>query len=125
MQRRKAITAAAAASLTLLAGATGVALNSGIVAVKGDDNVGQLSPVTVPVTSLDATPLTVYVDDTGSNGPRSTAPAVTPSTRTPVTTSNTSTIRTGDDDSDDDERAGEHDDARDSEHEYEGADDDD
>jgi hypothetical protein len=45
MERRKAITAAAAASLTLLAGAAGIALNSGIVGADSNDDVGNLSPV--------------------------------------------------------------------------------
>ena len=117
MERRKAITAAAAASLTMLAGAAGIALNSGIVAAGADNNVGQLSPV-------DATtnpPITVYVDDPdGTPALPTTAPLVQPTSSQPVTTSAASGYQ------DDDRVGGEDDDDHQSEdREYEGADDDD
>lgn len=62
MQRRKVITAAAAASLTLLAGVAGMALSFNIVGADANDGVGDLSPVSaVPVpsdtTGLDTTGL--------------------------------------------------------------------
>lgn len=47
MERRKAITTAAAAGLTLLAGTGGIALNSGLVGASSHRDVGQLSPVTL------------------------------------------------------------------------------
>ena len=75
MERRKAITTAAAASLTLLAGAAGMALNSGIVGASGDGNVGQISPV---ATTADP-PATVYVDEPA--GPTTAAPAPAPAVR--------------------------------------------
>jgi hypothetical protein len=57
MERRKAITAAAAVSLTLLAGAAGMALSSNLVGAGVNDDVGQLSPVS------SATNPAVTVDD--------------------------------------------------------------
>lgn len=114
MERRKAITTAAAASLTLLAGAGGIALNSGVVSARGDDNVGQLSPV-------DATPLTVYVDDPATAASTS-PPPVQASDGQPVATSAASSYQ-------DDDRHEQGDDDHDDEHgdrdEYEGAEDDD
>ena len=58
MERRKAVIAAATASLTLLAGAAVISLNTSLVGASGDDGVGQVSPVD-PAT----TPSTVYVDE--------------------------------------------------------------
>jgi hypothetical protein len=106
MEPRRAITAAAVVSLTLLAGAAGIALNSGIVSSEPDNNVGQLTP-TDPATGPD----TIHVD------PAVPPPlAVQPGTSAPFTTSLGSRSTA---DRDDDRRQGE---PRD---EYEGADDDD
>jgi hypothetical protein len=116
MERRKAITTAAAASLTLLAGAAGIALNSGIVRANADSNVGQLSPVDTTANP----PITVYVDEPATATPVTAAPPVQPTNSQPVTTSAASGYH--DDDSheseDNDHESEEH-------HEYEGADDDD
>jgi len=103
MERRKAITAAAAASLTLLAGAAGIAVNSGIVGAGAQDKVGTLTPVV----SASTTPVTMYVD--GPAASTSVAPAIQPTNRTPVTSSSASGYRS------DDDRGGQ----------YEGAEDDD
>ena len=51
MERRKAVIAAATASLTLLAGAAAISLNTGLVGASGDDGVGQVSPVDPATTS--------------------------------------------------------------------------
>ena len=127
MERRKAITTAAAASLTLLAGAAGIALNSGLVGADGDDNVGQISPV-------DATaipPVTVYVLDPAAVTP---APTVQPTTSRPLTTSAASAYQDDDpheDESDDDDHYedesddDDHYEDDDDRHEYDGAEDDD
>jgi hypothetical protein len=64
MERRKAITAAAAASLTLLAGAAGIALNSGIVGADDNDGVGNLSPLGSPARP----PVTVIIDEPAPAG---------------------------------------------------------
>jgi hypothetical protein len=53
MERRKAIIAAATASLTLLAGGAAIGINTGIVSATGDDGVGRISPVE-QVTTTDA-----------------------------------------------------------------------
>lgn len=106
MERRKAVIAAATASLTLLAGAAAISLNTSLVGASGDDGVGEISPVevvTVPSTAVDE-----------------------PVTGTP----GSSRSGFGEDDHDDDGVEGD-DVARDDEHgddidhEYEGADDDD
>lgn len=107
MERRKAIKTAAAASLTLLAGAAGIAINSGIVGASGEKQVGTLSPVS----SGANTPVAVPVD----SGPYNTVPsvpAIRPTTAAPVTRSSASGYRA----------SGGHDDG---EHSYEGAEDDD
>jgi hypothetical protein len=116
MERRKAVLAAATASLTLLAGAAAISLNTSLVGASGDDGVGQVSPVD-PAT----TPSTIYVDEPAAG--LTTAPS-----------------RSGDgnddledeDEFDRDEDNGYEDDSRggdsayeDDSHEYEGADDDD
>jgi hypothetical protein len=123
MERRKAITAAAAASLTLLAGAAGIALNSGIVGATGDDNVGQISPVDTTAKP----PIAVYVDDPASRTVTSTPP-VRPTDSQPVTTSAASGYQDDDhdehEDEDDDDRY-EHESEDDDHDEYEGAEDDD
>ena len=117
MERRKAITTAAAASLTLLAGAAGIALNSGIVGAGADDTVGQVSPVD----STTNPPITVYAADQATGISITAAPKVKPSSSEPVTTSAASGYQDDDggafDEPDDHERE--------SHEEYEGADDDD
>jgi hypothetical protein len=66
MERRKAVTVAATAALTLLAGAGGIALSSGILAASHGDGVGTIRP------AGSGTPtVTTYVD--------APTPAVTPS----------------------------------------------
>jgi hypothetical protein len=45
MERRRAVIAATTASLTLLAGAAAISLNTGIIGASGDGGVGQISPV--------------------------------------------------------------------------------
>jgi hypothetical protein len=75
MERRKAITAAAAASLTLLAGAAGIALNSGIVGADDNDGVGNLSPLGSPARP----PVTVIIDEPApADGAASTGGSATP-----------------------------------------------
>ena len=67
MERRKAVTVAATAALTLLAGAGGIALSSGILAASHGDGVGTIRP------AGSGTPtVTAYVD--------APTPAATPST---------------------------------------------
>lgn len=116
MERRKALTTAAVASLTLLAGAVGMALSSNIVGAGANDDVGQLSPVG----SVTNPPTTVYVDDQSDpSGPVATvAPGQGPDA-TPLTTSSASGDR--DDEYEDDD----HDEYDDEDHEYEGGEDDD
>jgi hypothetical protein len=120
MHRRRAITTAAAASLTLLAGAAGIALNSGIVGARGDNNVGQLTPLgtaTRPTTVIAAEPAT-----TATTGLAATPP-VQASDSQPVATSSASS--TGDDSRYDDEDEHGDDEHEAEDHEYEGAEDDD
>ena len=74
MERRKAITTAATASLTLLAGAAGIVLNSGLVGTSAAGTVGQISPV-----DTTSPPVTVYIDE-----PAPTPPATTPPTTAPL-----------------------------------------
>jgi hypothetical protein len=109
MEPRRAITAAAVVSLTLLAGAAGITLNSGIVRSEPDSHVGQLTP-TNPATE----PNTIHVDAAANDVPP--PPAVQPGTSAPVTTSSASRSTS---ERDDDRREGEQ------RNEYEGADDDD
>jgi hypothetical protein len=118
MERRKAITTAAAASLTLLAGAAGIALNSGIVSGGGNDNVGQISPV-----NITNPPITVYIEDPATTS-ATAAPPVQPTSSLPVTTSAASGYEDDDryEDEDNDDRSEHDNDDRD---EYEGAEDDD
>ena len=124
MERRKAITVAAAASLTMLAGAAGIALNSGIVGSTGDGNVGNLSPIGTAVA-----PAPTSLDD-GSLPALGSAPDVLPADSPPVATSSASGY--DDDEGKDDyrdgvgngEEEGDHGD-RYSDDQYEGADDDD
>jgi hypothetical protein len=113
MERRKAVIAAATASLTLLAGAAAISLNTSLVGASGNDGVGEVSPVDPATTAS-----TIYIDEP-------TAPQTSPPSQS----------RSGDDefkdedeleDQDESER-GEDDDHgyEDDNHEYEGADDDD
>jgi hypothetical protein len=111
MDRRKAVTAAAAASLTLLAGAAGITLNSGIVGASGDGKVGQLSPVNATANP----PTTIYVDVPATTAQAAGTPLVQPSNAKPVTTSAASGHQSDD--------SSEHE--SDDHHVYEGAEDDD
>jgi hypothetical protein len=123
MERRKAVIAAATASLTLLAGAAAVSLNTGIVGASGNDGAGEISPV---VDTAPTTPSTIYVDEPPADG----------TTAAGSTAQAPSAGASGDRDDDryeaDDEDEDESEDGRsqaadrdDEEHEYEGADDDD
>jgi hypothetical protein len=116
MERRKAITAAAAVSLTLLAGGAGMALSSNIVGAGGNDGVGQLSPVS----SLDNPPITIYVDDPADPSTAVVRPTVQATDAAPLTTSSASGY--DDDEYEDDD----HEEYEDDDHEeYEGGEDDD
>ena len=89
MERRTAITTAAAASLTLLAGAAGIAVNSGIVGANGDGNVGKLSPVSpTPAAPATAAPGVTVGDPAVIT--TSPAPSVRPVAAAPVTRSGAS-----------------------------------
>jgi hypothetical protein len=117
MERQKAITTAAAASLTLLAGAAGIALNSGIVGAGADSNVGQISPVTTP-----KPPITRYVEDQTAV-PVTNAPEVHSTDSQPITTSSASAYH---DDDRVEHETDDHDEHESDHHaEYQGADDDD
>ncbi len=116
MERRKAVLAAATASLTLLAGAAAISLNTSLVGASGDDGVGHVSPVD-PAT----TPHTIYVDE----------PAAGP-TAAPSRSGDGNDVVGDEDEFDRDEDNGYEDDGRggdsadeDGSHEYEGANDDD
>jgi hypothetical protein len=90
MERRKAITTAATASLTLLAGAAGIALNSSLVGTSAAGTVGQVSPV-----GTASPPVTVYVDEPAAATPLTTAPTTTLLARpTPVPADDTPTETT-------------------------------
>ena len=67
MERRKAVIAAATASLTLLAGTAAISINSGLVGASGSDGVGTVQPIDA------TTPSTVRVDGpaAGDSTPRS------------------------------------------------------
>jgi hypothetical protein len=67
MERRKAVIAAATASLTLLAGAAAISINSGLVGASDSDGVGTVQPIDA------TTPSTVHVDGpaAGDSTPRS------------------------------------------------------
>ncbi len=120
MERRKAVIAAATASLTLLAGAAAISLNTGIVSASGDDGAGHVSPVDAATTP----PTTIYVDQPAG----ADRTAATPGSTRPAPSAAVS----GDDDRYEDDDGGDHEDdgtrlASDdhAEPEYEGADDDD
>lgn len=126
MERRKAITAAAATALTMLAGAAGIALNSGIVGAGADGNVGQLTPViasTQPIAPSvgDPTVTASTGDPTVAVQPAPTiAPTITPTQSPPVTTSSASGS-----DADQDDAEYEDDDENEAEYENEAEQDDD
>jgi hypothetical protein len=114
MERRKAVIAAATATLTLLAGAAAISLNTSLVGASGDDGVGQVSPVDTATT-----PETIYIDEPATG-------------QVPAGGS----VRSGDDDEHDDDAVDDNEDEQERydddaygsgevEHEYEGADDDD
>jgi hypothetical protein len=119
MERRNAITTAAAASLTMLAGAAGIAVNSGILDASGDGNVGRISPVDTSIVTT-APPITLYVEDPAGAPAVTTAPQIQPTDAPPATTSAPSGYQ-GDDR--DEREGGEHDEHESDEHE--GAEDDD
>jgi hypothetical protein len=105
MERRKAITTAAVASMTLLAGATAFSLNTGILGASGSGGPGRISS-----TSAESIPPDASVDGAGA----------------PVPTASVGT--SSDDHRDDrDHRDADHDsdDARDDDGWYDGAEDDD
>jgi hypothetical protein len=117
MERRRAVIAAATASLTLLAGAAAISLNTGIVGASGDDGPGQVSPVDGASTP----PTTIYLDEPAAADQTTTseAPSLAPGAS-----------RSGDDDgyeseSDEGEKEDDRSPGDDYEYEYEGADDDD
>lgn len=87
MDRRKAITTAAAASLTLVAGAAGLAFNSGLVDATDTSEIGNLSPAS----TTGKPPATVYVEDVSSTT-AAPPPTLQPSASTPVTTSSASAV---------------------------------
>ena len=68
MERRHAVTVAATAALTLLAGAGGIALSSGILATSHDGGAGTIRPV-----GAGTPPVTAFVDV-----PAPAAPTATP-----------------------------------------------
>ena len=129
MDRRKAVKLAGAASLTLLAGAGGIAVNSGILGSSSDGNVGKIVPIDNSIASR-----AVYPDVIS---PQSSAPPapllqwIAPTDSAPVTT--TSASASGNDDHDNDQERGHEkhdddkhdDDKHDDEKHYEGSDDDD
>lgn len=133
MERRKAITVAASASLTLLAGAGGIALNSQLLGASADDGAGKISPVIV---TNERPAYSTRVDEQPSVT-SSTAPEVTATDAAPVTESSGSSVA-GRDDHDDDDHDRDHDRDHDDDHDrdddhdgrskhrkYKGADDDD
>ena len=67
MERRHAVTVAATAALTLLAGAGGIALSSGVLATSHDGGAGTIRPV-----GTGTPPVAAYVD--------APAPAALPAT---------------------------------------------
>jgi hypothetical protein len=145
MERKAAITTAAAITVTLLAGGTAMAANLGILDSEPASGLGETSPVSTPAgPSATAPPQveTIIVDETVPGGPGATngatgagaTPGATaaPGVSAPSTSPVTSDDDTADfDDSDDDateyedhgEAEDEHEDE--DEHEYEGAEDDD
>lgn len=115
MERRKAVLAAAAASLTLLAGAAAISLNTSLVGASGDDGVGQVSPVD-PAT----TPSTIDVDEPVAGQPTSPNPSCD---RDDL--KDEAEFDRDEDDGYEDDSHGDDGAYEDGSHEYEGADDDD
>jgi hypothetical protein len=66
MEQRRAVVAAATASLTLLAGAAAISLNTGIIGASGDDGVGHISPV-VATTPASTPGTSVAGEDPGNS----------------------------------------------------------
>lgn len=98
MQRRTAITTAATVSLVLLAGASAMAVNTGLLRTEGTGNVGQLAVVAADETATsttvvpqpaDAPPRTIIV-----TVPRQTAPPATVSPAGPASSTPTSRAAT-------------------------------
>ena len=110
MERRKAVIAAATASLTLLAGAAAISLNTGLVGASGDDGVGQVSPV-----DPGTTPSTIYVDE----------PATGPTTSPGASRDDEDEFERDEADGYEDDNHGDDRTYEDDDHEFEGADDDD
>jgi hypothetical protein len=110
MERRKAVVAAATASLTLLAGAAAISLNTSLVGASGDDGVGEVSPVD-PATTAG----TVYVDE----------PATAPTTSPSPSLDDEDEFERDESDGVEDDGHGDDGTYLDDVHEYEGADDDD
>lgn len=117
MERRSAIIAAAGASLTLLAGAAAIGINTQLVDASDDDGVGEISPVS----ATDTPPDTIYVDDPAGTQ----APA-------PARDDDDYEDHEDEDEDEDDDRYEDHEDEdgpeeqeQEQEHEYEGAEDDD
>jgi hypothetical protein len=65
MERRSAIIAAAGASLTLLAGAAAIGINTQLVSASDNDGVGEISPIG----ATEAPTETIYVDDPAAPAP--------------------------------------------------------
>ncbi len=82
MERRKAVTAAAAASATFLLGAAGLTANATILGDHGSDGVGTIDPVVVPL-DRPAASTTDVPASTAADAPGS-AIAGTPSSAVPV-----------------------------------------
>jgi hypothetical protein len=141
MERKAAITTAAAITVTLLAGGTAMAANLGILDSEPASGLGETSPVSIPAgasTSVPTEVRTIIVDETAGGGsggtsgaasPSATAPGATAAPTTPTSDDHGSgeidddATEAGDDHGDD--RDDRDDDEHDDEHEYEGADDDD
>jgi hypothetical protein len=117
MERRKAVIAAATASLTLLAGAAAISLNTNLVGASGDDGVGQVSPVDHATT----TPSTIYVDEPAAG--QTTSPS--PSRDGDGDLEDGDELERDDSDGYEDDSPGDDGAYEDADHEYEGADDDD
>jgi hypothetical protein len=115
MERRKAVLSAAAASLTLLAGAAAISLNTSLVGASGDDGVGQVSPV-----DLATTPSTIDVDEPVAGQTTSPSPS-----RDRDDLEDEAEFDRDEDNGYEDDSHGDDGAYEDGSHEYEGADDDD
>lgn len=93
MQRQTAITTAATVSLVLLAGASAMAVNTGLLRTEGTGNVGQLAVVaeetatstTVAPQPADAPPRTIIVTVPRQTAPPATVSPAAPAGSTPAT----------------------------------------